>query len=169
VRGADRSPTAAKIRACDEFLDADHGAARLRIPTSWCWPYRWMTARATASARVNWRLPQHALVINCARGRRRPGGAGRRLRSGDYRAGAALDVLDPVPAADDPLWATPNLLITPKVAAYHPGMQADFEAFAEAQQTKQLLPGAPLKRSSAVSRGVRNELRQRHRADPVHR
>ena len=52
--------------------------------------------------------------------------------------GAAIDVIDPVPSAGDPVWSTPGLLMTPKVAAYHPGMQSDFESFAEAQVARYL-------------------------------
>ena len=143
VRGGDRSPTDAKIQACDEFLDADHWRDALAdtdilvlaVPLD-------DNTRHCIGARELGRLPQHALVINIAR-------AGvvdltaltGALRSGAI-AGAALDVLDPVPAPDDTFWATPNLLITPKLAAFHPDMQAEFETFAEAQ-TKRFLSGAP--------------------------
>jgi phosphoglycerate dehydrogenase-like enzyme len=144
VRGGDRSPTDVKIQACDEFIGANHWRDALAdtdilvlaVPLD-------DSTRHCIGARELGRLPEHAIVINVAR-------AGvvdltalvDALRSGAI-AGAALDVLDPVPVPDDPFWATPNLLITPKVAAYNPDMQADFEAFAEAQ-TKRFLSGAPL-------------------------
>ncbi|HSJ39585.1 MAG TPA: NAD(P)-dependent oxidoreductase [Xanthobacteraceae bacterium] len=144
VRGSDRAPTDARIEACDEFIDADHwrdALARtdilvLAVPLD-------DSTRHCIGARELARLPEHAIVVNISR-------AGvvdqtaliDALRSGGI-AGAALDVLDPVPAPDDPLWATRNLLITPKVAAFHPGMQADFEAFAEAQMQR-YLSGASL-------------------------
>jgi len=144
VRGGDHSQTDAKVQACDELLDAgqwrdalsDTDILVLAVPLD-------ASTRHCIGARELARLPPHAIVINVARADvvdlAALVGA---LRSGAI-AGAGLDVLDPVPAADDPLWATPNLLITPKVAAYHPGMQADFEAFAEAQ-TKRFLSGAAL-------------------------
>ena len=64
------------------------------------------------------------------------------MRNGRLGA-AALDALDPIPARDDALWTTPSLLITPKVSAYHPEMQKEFEAFAETQ-LQRYLAGAPL-------------------------
>ena len=42
------------FRRATSFSTRTIGAARLRTPTSWCWPCRWMTTRATASARANW-------------------------------------------------------------------------------------------------------------------
>jgi len=144
VRGCDREPTGARIQACDEFLDTDHWRDALAdtdilvlaVPLD-------DRTRHCIGARELARLPEHALVINIARaGVVDMAALVDALRSGAI-GGAGLDVLDPVPAADDPLWTTPNLLITPKVAAHHPGMQADFEAFAEAQ-TRRFLSGAPL-------------------------
>jgi len=144
VRGGDRSPTDAMLQACDELLDADHwrGALAdtdilvLAVPLD-------DDTRHCIGARELGLLPRHALVINIARaGVVDLAALADALRSGAI-GGAGLDVLDPVPAADDPVWTTPNLLITPKVAAFHPDMQADFEAFAEAQ-AKRFLSGAQL-------------------------
>lgn len=64
------------------------------------------------------------------------------LRSGQI-GGAALDVLDPVPPPGDGLWHTPGLIVTPKVAAWHPDMQRNFETFTE-QQVARHLEGLPL-------------------------
>jgi phosphoglycerate dehydrogenase-like enzyme len=58
-----------------------------------------------------WSLDQDALV--------------RALRDGRLAA-AALDVVTPEPLpADDPLWDTPNLLISPHMSGDHHGWQAD--------------------------------------------
>jgi phosphoglycerate dehydrogenase-like enzyme len=78
-------------------------------------------------------LPDHALVVNVGRGAVLDVTAlAERLHAGRL-GGAALDVLDEPPSAGDPLWTVPRLLITPKVASYHPAMQARIEAFVEAQ------------------------------------
>ena len=144
VRGADRSPTNAKAQACDEFLEGDRwrdalsdtDVLVLAVPL-------YESTRHCIGTRELALLPENAIVINIARAEVVDLAALLdALRNGGI-AGAALDVLDPVPARDDPLWTTPNLLITPKVAAHHPGMQSDFEAFAEAQ-TKRFLSGASL-------------------------
>lgn len=144
VRGSDKSPITSGQQACDEFVDANRWRDALpntdilvlALPLD-------DTTRSCIGERELALLPKHAIVINVAR-------AGLvdlpalldALRAGRI-GGAALDVLDQVPAPDDPLWTTPNLLITPKVAAYHPGMREEFEAFAEAQ-TRRYLSGDPL-------------------------
>lgn len=134
VRGCARSGSAAQIAACDEFIASDAWRAALpdtdllvlALPLS-------RQTRGCVGANELAALPAHAVLVNVARaGLIDLAAVLDALRHG--RLGAAgLDLLDPVPAADDPLWQVPGLLITPKVAAYHPRMQADFEAFAEAQ------------------------------------
>lgn len=144
VRGSDESRTSERQQACDEFLDANHwhdalpdtDVLILALPLH-------ATTRSCIGARELSLLPSHAVLVNVARAGLVDLPALRdALRAGRI-GGAALDVLDPVPAPDDPLWATPNLLITPKVAAYHPGMREEFEVFAEAQ-ARRYLSGAPL-------------------------
>jgi phosphoglycerate dehydrogenase-like enzyme len=144
VRGTSNSGSAAQREACDEFVDAgrwrdalhDTDILVLALPLN-------ETTRGCIGPRELAALPAHAVLVNIAR----DGLVDRTalldaLRSGRI-GGAGLDALDPIPAADDPLWMTPNLLITPKVSAYHPGMQQEFEAFAELQ-TRRFLSGAPL-------------------------
>src|SRR5580765_6232305 len=68
VRGGDRSPTDARIQACDEFVDADHWRDALAntdilvlaVP-------RDDSTRHCIGARELGRLPEHAIVINVAR------------------------------------------------------------------------------------------------------
>lgn len=144
VVGTDKADTGTRRQACDEFLDA--GRWRDALPRTdmlvLALPLDDSTRQCIGERELAL-LPRHAIVVNVARAGLvdRPALVAA-LHAGRI-GGAALDVLEPVPAADDPLWTTPNLLITPKVAAFHPGMQEDFEAFAEAQ-ARRFLSGAPL-------------------------
>ncbi len=89
-------------------------------------------------------LPRHAVLVNVGRGSTLDTAALlHHLRQG-HLGGAALDVLDPVPsAADDPIWSTPRLLLTPKVAVYVPDRQQRLEQFIESQ-VRRYLAGEPL-------------------------
>lgn len=144
VRGAARSGSAAQRAVCDEFLPGAgwrDALARSDIVVL-ALPLDASTRGCFGRAEID-ALPPHAIVINVARaGLLDVAALAAALRAGRL-GGAGLDVLDPIPAADDPLWTTPNLLITPKVAAHHPQMQAQFEAFAEAQ-VRRYLSGLPL-------------------------
>jgi len=144
VRGAAHSGSAAQREACDEFIGA--GGWRDALGTTdllvLALPLD-ATTRGCIGTRELAALPPHAVLVNIARDGLIDRPALLEALRGGRLGGAALDVLDPVPAAKDPLWTTPNLLITPKVAAYHPQMQQKFEAFAEAQLQRHLA-GAPL-------------------------
>ncbi|MGD9946391.1 MAG: NAD(P)-dependent oxidoreductase [Burkholderiaceae bacterium] len=134
VRGSSRSGSPTQRAACDEFVDAgrwhavlpDTDLLVLALPLT-------RDTRLCIGAAELARLPADAVLINVARAGlvdlAEVIGALQRGQLG----GAGLDVLDPVPAADDALWRMPELLITPKVSAYHPRMQADFESFVESQ------------------------------------
>lgn len=151
VRGCARRAGAAHSAACDEFVAAEHWCDALAdtdllvvaLPLD-------ATTRGCIGARELAALPAHALVVNVAREAIVERAAlVDALRAGRL-GGAATDLLDPVPPPDDPLWTTPNLLITPKVAAYHPDLQSRFEAFAEAQ-LRRWLAGEPLVEAVAWS------------------
>ncbi|MGK9269403.1 D-isomer specific 2-hydroxyacid dehydrogenase family protein [Williamsia muralis] len=73
--------------------------------------------RHLINARTLAALPRHAWLINVARGPLVDEVALRDALMAGEIAGAALDVTDPEPpAADDPLWDLPNVIITPHVA-----------------------------------------------------
>ena len=144
VRATARSASPEKRAACDELLPpdrwrdalADTDVLILSLPLD-------PATRGCVGVRELAALPAHAVLVNVGRaGLIDHAALIDALR--DHRlGGAGLDVLDPVPAADDPLWHTPNLLITAKAAAFHPGMQSEFETFAEAQ-LRHYIAGEPL-------------------------
>ena len=85
-------------------------------------------------------LPQHAVLINVGRGGVVDTGALIRILQEEKLGGAALDVIDPpTPSSStDPVWTTPRLLITPKVAAFYPEYQNKLEEFIENQVLRYL-------------------------------
>jgi phosphoglycerate dehydrogenase-like enzyme len=89
-------------------------------------------------------LPAHALVVNVGRANCIDTAAlCRALRDGAL-GGAALDVVPSSPlAADDPLWHTPRLLMTPHVAAHYAERGAEVERFCESQ-VRRYISGEPL-------------------------
>ena len=79
-------------------------------------------------------LPKHAVIVNVGRGATLDSGALARVLGEGHLGGAALDVLDPLPnSPTDPIWSTPRLLITPKLAVHHPQRQEKLERYIEAQ------------------------------------
>ena len=88
-------------------------------------------------------LPDGALVVNAGRGRTIEAAAFvEELQSGRLRA--ALDVTDPEPLPKDhPLWALPNVLITPHMAGDSP--EATIRTYALAgDQIRRFAAGEPL-------------------------
>ncbi len=89
-------------------------------------------------------LPQHAVLVNVGRGGVVDTDALVSTLQEGHLGGAALDVIDPVPSSSfDPVWAAPRLLITPKVAVFHPEHQKKLEAFIE-DQVRRYLNGEKL-------------------------
>ena len=82
-------------------------------------------------------------VVNVARGEIVDTKALMHVLQNGHLGGAALDVVSPTPnGPDDPIWRMQRLLITPKVAVYHRGRQAELEQFIE-QQVERFLNGQP--------------------------
>ncbi|WP_375003120.1 D-isomer specific 2-hydroxyacid dehydrogenase family protein [Gordonia sp. PS3] len=76
------------------------------------------------------RLHPHSWVVNIARGPLIDQAALHRALSEGVIAGAALDVTDPEPPADDdPLWSLPNVIITPHVANPASGLTREMAPF----------------------------------------
>lgn len=72
-------------------------------------------------------LPNHAWIVNIARGPLVDEEALYDALVAGEIAGAALDVTDPEPpAADHPLWSLPNVIITPHVANPASGLTREF-------------------------------------------
>ncbi|MBY4572684.1 hydroxyacid dehydrogenase [Gordonia paraffinivorans] len=72
-------------------------------------------------------LPDHAWIVNVARGPLVDEAALYRALADGVIAGAALDVTDPEPPAEDnPLWSLPNVIITPHVANPASGLTREF-------------------------------------------
>lgn len=134
VRGTSLSGTAEQRLACDQFVGA--AAWRAYLPETdvlvLAMPLTEQTRGVVGAAELA-ALPCHAVLINIARAGLLDLAAVLTALQSKQLGGAALDVLEPQPEPTSPLWETPGLLLTPKVAAYHPGMQADFELFVEAQ------------------------------------
>lgn len=139
VRAAAGKDTAAKRQACDEFVTGDHWRATLADTdlVVLTLPLNDETRHCLAEDEIA-TLPSHALVVNIARAGLVDLDALVAALDQGHLGGAALDALDPAMAADDRFWQVPNLLITPKCAAFHPAMQAEFERFAEAQLARYL-------------------------------
>ena len=144
VRGTSLSGTEAQRQGCDQFVSVDTwrdflGDTDILVLAM---PYSRSTSGSVGQRELA-ALPNHAVLVNVARAGLLDLDALVAALHARRLGGAALDVMDPLPNASDPVWDTPGLLLTPKVAAYHPDMQDEFEAFAEAQ-VKRFLAGQPL-------------------------
>lgn len=143
VRGTSRSGTQAQRLGCDEFVAAD------------CWreylpqtdillitlPHNADTHHCIGAAELAC-LRRGAVLVNVARPKIVDINALQDALFANHLGGAALDGLDPVPAKNDPIWSVPNLLLTPKIAAFHPEMQSAFESFATLQVANYLAGAA---------------------------
>lgn len=145
VRGTARTATQEKIACCNEYLSQT--SWRNALPDTdllfICLPLTDAT-RQQLDRETLAQLPAHAILVNLGRQAVLDLPALLDALRSENLWGAALDGLDPIPTADDPIWHTPGLLITPKVSAHHPGMQANVEDFIERQlscylQHKQLV------------------------------
>lgn len=144
VRGCANTGTTIQRQACDEFLNADNWRPALEDTDVLvlALPLDTSTLGCVGKNELA-RLPRHAIVINVARAAIIDQAALLSALDSGLIGGAALDALDPIPPPGDPIWTLPNLMITPKVAAYHPGMREEFERFAESQ-VRRYLSGVPL-------------------------
>lgn len=139
VRGTARTANPEKITSCDEYLSPDkwHGALPDTDLLFACLPLTDSTRQQLNRAALA-QLPAHAVLVNLGRqGLLDLPALLDALQQGRLW-GAALDGLDPIPPANSPVWQTPGLLITPKVSAHHPGMQANVEQFIEQQLSRYL-------------------------------
>lgn len=75
--------------------------------------------RHIVGAGVIAKMPPRAVLINLSRGGTLDGEALEKALVEGRLAGAALDVTDPEPLpSSDPLWAAPNLIVTPHIAGF---------------------------------------------------
>lgn len=140
VLGVVRSKSPEIEAACDELLDSTDWQQHLPradlcfIALPLTKDTRNLFDEAALAA-----LPSHAVLVNVGRGGIVDTEAlVRQLQAGQL-GGAALDVIEPIPQSpDEPIWKTPRLLITPKVAVYYPGRQKKLEAFVESQVQRYL-------------------------------
>lgn len=133
IDGADRTVPATELD--DVLAAADHVV--LAAPST-AQTHRLINDRTLAL------LKPHSWIVNVARGELIDQAAlGRALRAGTI-AGAALDVTDPEPPADDdPLWALPNVIITPHIANPTPGLTREMAPFL-AENVRRFTAGDPL-------------------------
>lgn len=139
VRGTSRQPRVEQREVCDECLSMTNWRDALAVSDILVLALP-LNAETQHCIGVNelTMLPAHAVLINVARGGLVDEKALLRALSNAQIGGAALDHIDQPWPPEDPAWRTPNLIITPKVSAYHPAMQSSFETFAEAQVSRYL-------------------------------
>lgn len=136
VLGVTRKYSPEANAVCDELFCADHNWREHLHRVDLCFITLPLTENTyhlfdETSLRA---LTQHAVLINVGRGGVVDTDALIRILREGRLGGAALDVIDPIPSSStEPVWTTPHLLITPKVAVFHPEFQNKLEAFIENQ------------------------------------
>ncbi|MCK0439179.1 D-isomer specific 2-hydroxyacid dehydrogenase family protein [Gordonia alkaliphila] len=133
VEGADRTVSAEYTEQV--LTDTDHVV--LAAPST-------AATRHLLNDRTLALLKPHSWVVNVARGSLIDQEAlGRALRAGTI-AGAALDVTDPEPPADDdPLYSYPNLILTPHIANPAPGLTREMAPWL-AENVRRFIAGEEL-------------------------
>jgi phosphoglycerate dehydrogenase-like enzyme len=114
TRGGGPQPLADATFAATELHAALAGCDALIVAAPLTAGTRGMIDAAALAA-----LPAHALLVNIARGGLVDHAALRAALEAGRLGGAALDVTEPEPLPpDDPLWARPDVIVTPHAAGY---------------------------------------------------
>jgi phosphoglycerate dehydrogenase-like enzyme len=152
VLGVSRNPENESAAQCDSLFGPEDWQDQLQQVDLCCitLPLTKHTANLFDETVLK-RLHEHAVLVNIGRSAIVDLRALRARLEGGLLGGAALDGLEPVPEPSDPLWSTPGLLITPNVAVFHPGRQADLERFIE-DQVGRFLSGEELQHRVDLSR-----------------
>jgi len=156
ILGVTRTDSAEARALCDDLLTSANWRHALpqvdlcfiTLPLS-------RSTRGMVDAAALAALPPHAVVVNVGRGPVLDTAALTSALVAGRLGGAALDVLDPVPPPDHPLWRTPRLLITPKLGVFYPGRQDRLERFIE-EQVARYIRGETLRH--VVSRDAQIEM-----------
>lgn len=144
VTGVALSSGPAKEQACDRLLVGNAWRAHLGTTDLLvaCLPLT-ETTHGLVDAEVFAALPDHAVVVNVGRGANLDWRAASAALLSGRLGGLAVDAIDALPDPADPIWQSPNFLLTPKMAALQPDFQPDIEAYVEAQVRRYFL-GEPL-------------------------
>lgn len=144
VVGVRQRAIAENIPGCDRVVWGDAWQHELQH-ADWCFLALPITpqTRGMFSRDALYSLPRHALLINVGRGSTVDTQALRHMLLSGHLGGAALDVVEPRPPADNPLWNTPRLLLTPHVAAHCHERPEGIERFCE-EQLRRFISGRPL-------------------------
>ena len=133
IDGADRSAPSTDLN--DVLAGADHVV--LAAPST-------AETHHLINDRTLGLLKPHSWIVNVARGELIDQEALARALRSQTIAGAALDVTDPEPPADDdPLWALPNVIITPHIANPSPGLTREMAPFL-AENIRRFIAGEEL-------------------------
>lgn len=144
VVGVARSSSPDKASACDELVVGPgwHGHLGTTDILFVALPLNGET-QGVISAEVMAALPAHAVIVNIGRGACMDWTAATAALLTGRLGGLAVDATDNLPDALAPIRQAPNFLLTPKMAALHPGFQPDLERFVEAQVAR-YFRGEPL-------------------------